>query len=56
MIFIPYFTNVYDGSDSMDASLEMLGEILNGVTHIICTPHALRSDIKPYSLEDLSRV
>jgi protein-tyrosine phosphatase len=43
-----------DGSDSMDASLEMLlGEILNGVTHIICTPHALRSDIKPYSLEDL---
>lgn len=43
-----------DGSDSLNASLEMiLGEITNGVSHIFCTPHALRTDISPYTLEDL---
>lgn len=45
-----------DGSASLNASLEiLLGEILNGVEHIVCTPHALRKDIKPYTLEELKK-
>lgn len=43
-----------DGSESLEASLKMLVEEINqGVNHILITPHALRLDMKPYTLNDL---
>lgn len=43
-----------DGSDSLDKSLEMIvNAINNGITNVFLTPHALRSDIKKYSLDEL---
>lgn len=46
--------SIDDGSDSLESSLEIiLGEIQNGVEHIFCTPHALRSDVKPYTVQEL---
>lgn len=43
-----------DGSPSMDASIEMVkGEIANGIKYAIITPHALRKEMEPYTLERL---
>lgn len=48
---LPY---IDDGSSSLNDSLEMvINEISSGVNHIFCTPHALRIDIHPYTLEEL---
>lgn len=45
-----------DGSDSLEKSLGMiLSQIENGVKHIFLTPHVLRSDVKPYTLEELKQ-
>lgn len=45
---------VDDGSESLEASIRMLVEEMNqGVSHIILTPHTLRMDMKPYTLNDL---
>lgn len=43
-----------DGSESIEDSMAMIEtEIANGVHNIILTPHALRVNIKKYSLEHL---